>query len=222
MMLCFHLFCRQKMTARHKMKAKTNTLLIVVALLAYWVSLCNASAFYDPGAQRWLNRDPIAERGGKNIFEFVLNSPLFWFDAFGLDQGSLNSVLSVAQAGDCKGAKEAYQNAKETLTMGEKTRAQDAIAECDRQHPKSPPSAPDPKPDPKPDPMPPTPPPPQTPNLWNCPPFYYFWNGPTGTRNLFGPPHNQLPWFVLPPYRPPVSPPIWPTGLPPGIGLSAL
>jgi hypothetical protein len=63
---------------------------------------------------------------------------------------------------------------------------------------------------------PPSPPPPA---LWNCPPFYYFWNGPTGLRNFFGPPNHQLPWFILPPYSPPVSPPIWPTGLPPSFML---
>jgi hypothetical protein len=69
------------------MKAKTNTLLIVVALLAYWVGLCNASAFYDPGAQRWLNRDPIEERGGINLFEFVKNSPESQVDPEGHDIG---------------------------------------------------------------------------------------------------------------------------------------
>jgi hypothetical protein len=56
------------------MKAKTNTLLIVVALLAYWVGLCNASAFYDPGAQRWLNRDPLGEIAGVNNFSMLLNT----------------------------------------------------------------------------------------------------------------------------------------------------
>ena len=45
------------------MKARNNIVLIVLALLAYWLGLCNASAFYDPGQQRWLNRDPLGERG---------------------------------------------------------------------------------------------------------------------------------------------------------------
>ena len=30
---------------------------------------------YDPNLQRWLNRDPIGERGGLNLFTFVQNSP---------------------------------------------------------------------------------------------------------------------------------------------------
>jgi RHS repeat-associated protein len=39
--------------------------------------------FYDPNLQRWLNRDPIEEKGGINLFGFVNNSPLYYFDAFG-------------------------------------------------------------------------------------------------------------------------------------------
>src|SRR5437867_3302681 len=32
--------------------------------------------FYDPNLQRWLNRDPIGESGGINLYEFNYNSPL--------------------------------------------------------------------------------------------------------------------------------------------------
>jgi hypothetical protein len=86
---------------------KMNTVLIAVALLAYWAGLCNASAFYDPSMQRWLNRDPLGEPGfqiitsrhtsllelgallnqnlGKNLYEFVLNSPADRVDIFGLN-----------------------------------------------------------------------------------------------------------------------------------------
>jgi hypothetical protein len=101
--------------AENKMKAKTNSVLIAVALLAYWVGLCNASAFYDPCMQRWLNRDPIGELGfrrlrgerqvvtsstrgrgkklnqalnepgGPNLYGFVLNSPINYRDPLGLD-----------------------------------------------------------------------------------------------------------------------------------------
>jgi RHS repeat-associated protein len=31
--------------------------------------------FYDPGLQRWMNRDPLAEQGGLNLLEFVVNDP---------------------------------------------------------------------------------------------------------------------------------------------------
>ena len=80
------------------MKTKTYTVLIVVVLLTYWLGLCNASAFYDPGTQRWLNRDPLREPGfailrnyeanplgnKANLYVFVGNAPLSEIDAFGL------------------------------------------------------------------------------------------------------------------------------------------
>lgn len=47
--------------------------LLVVASLSL---LPAAHAYYDPAAQRWLNRDPIAENGGFNLFAFVVNSPI--------------------------------------------------------------------------------------------------------------------------------------------------
>jgi hypothetical protein len=92
--------------AELKMKAKPNSVLIAVALLAYWVGLCNASAFYDPSMQRWLNRDPLGELGfevartlkplpvrlakpneifqAPNLYEFVRNNSVHYFDSFGL------------------------------------------------------------------------------------------------------------------------------------------
>jgi RHS repeat-associated protein len=40
--------------------------------------------FYDPNSQRWLNRDPINEHGGMNLYGFVNNSPTVWSDGYGL------------------------------------------------------------------------------------------------------------------------------------------
>jgi RHS repeat-associated protein len=40
--------------------------------------------FYEPDLQRWLNRDPIEEKGGMNLYGFVKNSPLIKTDYFGL------------------------------------------------------------------------------------------------------------------------------------------
>ena len=40
--------------------------------------------FYDPNLQRWLNRDPISEAGGINLYGFVFNNPFFWADQYGL------------------------------------------------------------------------------------------------------------------------------------------
>ena len=66
---------------------KTNRILIAIATLAYWAGLCNAIAFYDPGQQRWLNRDAIGERDGINIYIFVKNKPTCSWDAYGLFEG---------------------------------------------------------------------------------------------------------------------------------------
>ncbi|MGB0579069.1 MAG: RHS repeat-associated core domain-containing protein [Limisphaerales bacterium] len=41
--------------------------------------------FYNSGDGRWLNRDPIGENGGLNVYGFVLNTPLNLSDVLGLD-----------------------------------------------------------------------------------------------------------------------------------------
>ena len=40
--------------------------------------------FYNPYLQRWLNRDPIGELGGQNLYRFSGNNPVGLTDAFGL------------------------------------------------------------------------------------------------------------------------------------------
>jgi RHS repeat-associated protein len=40
--------------------------------------------YYNPSTGRWLNRDPIGERGGLNVYCFVNNRPINAFDAHGL------------------------------------------------------------------------------------------------------------------------------------------
>ena len=39
--------------------------------------------FYDPNFQRWLNRDPIEEEGGINLYRFLSNDPIRSVDAWG-------------------------------------------------------------------------------------------------------------------------------------------
>jgi RHS repeat-associated protein len=47
--------------------------------------------WYAPNLQRWLNRDPIFERGGINLYGFVLNDPISDIDSFGLRQKKVPS-----------------------------------------------------------------------------------------------------------------------------------
>lgn len=39
--------------------------------------------FYDPNLQCWLNRDPIGEFGGLNLYGYVANNPISFVDPFG-------------------------------------------------------------------------------------------------------------------------------------------
>jgi RHS repeat-associated protein len=44
--------------------------------------------FYDPNLQRWVNRDPVSEFGGLNLYGFVFNNSLGGIDPLGLCGGS--------------------------------------------------------------------------------------------------------------------------------------
>src|SRR5437867_4392916 len=54
--------------------------------------------FYDPNLQRWLNRDPIQELGGINLYAYVLNRPAEMIDAIGLDAQSAAAYKCLARA----------------------------------------------------------------------------------------------------------------------------
>jgi uncharacterized protein RhaS with RHS repeats len=49
------------------------------------ISAERASAYYDPGLQRWLNRDPMGQRAGVNLYAFVVNQPVRSIDLWGLN-----------------------------------------------------------------------------------------------------------------------------------------
>lgn len=63
---------------------------------------------YDASLQRWLNRDPIEEIGGFNLYNFVKNNPQNKYDDFGLIDNSdccnsqLNACLSKVMNGAAK------------------------------------------------------------------------------------------------------------------------
>ncbi|NJO21424.1 MAG: hypothetical protein HC838_17205 [Spirulinaceae cyanobacterium RM2_2_10] len=48
------------------------------------LGVVSAQAFYNPESGRWLNRDPIEEQGGNNLYISVNNSQNNGFDKLGL------------------------------------------------------------------------------------------------------------------------------------------
>jgi hypothetical protein len=61
---------------------KTKMPLLLGALL---LAAHTAPAFYNPQPGRWLNRDPIEEHGGKNLYRQLDNDSLSRVDVLGLD-----------------------------------------------------------------------------------------------------------------------------------------
>jgi RHS repeat-associated protein len=68
--------------------------------------------FYNPETGRWINRDPIEEVGGENLYAAVLNDPINKLDYLGLNvflQARVNRIEAYLAAGDEAGAgQEAY------------------------------------------------------------------------------------------------------------------
>jgi hypothetical protein len=72
---------------------QTNrTLMLLVVLIGLALSQ-TAQAFYNPSAGRWLNRDPIEEKGGLNVYGFVDNSPIGRLDPYGQDPWGGNKLF---------------------------------------------------------------------------------------------------------------------------------
>jgi hypothetical protein len=66
------------------MKTQINLLLWASTLSVLFCAPNLASAYYDPGVQRWINRDPGEEDAGVNLYAFVDDAPLNQLDHFGL------------------------------------------------------------------------------------------------------------------------------------------
>jgi RHS repeat-associated protein len=58
--------------------------------------------FYDPQTQRWVNRDPIAEAGGSNLYRFVRNDPRRYVDPLGLAVSWLDVMPGIGTFRSCR------------------------------------------------------------------------------------------------------------------------
>src|SRR5207249_7134032 len=105
----------------------------------------------DPNLQRWINRDPILEVGGINLYGFVGNRPLTHRDALGL----IGTRCQDAQQRLAEAAADAAEEAAEEGTPSQATlnAINEALADIAKYCPDPP--SPKPKPIPKPYPVPP-------------------------------------------------------------------
>ena len=55
--------------------------------------------YYNPSTGRWLNRDPIGEAVGINLYGFVYNNPVNRFDRLGLDANTPSSTITPWELG---------------------------------------------------------------------------------------------------------------------------
>ena len=73
---------------------------------------CYGYRFYDPITQRWLNRDPIQERGGANLYILDMNDPLNDVDPLGWCN-YVKAAVGVVNVG--RGVVQAVSGAKDLL-----------------------------------------------------------------------------------------------------------
>ena len=70
----------------------------IIAITAFFFTLQAKAVLYwgrpyDPNLQRWIQRDPIGERGGLNLYGFVSNNPINLVDPLGLEGNPISSTI---------------------------------------------------------------------------------------------------------------------------------
>ncbi len=73
--------------------------------------------YYEPGLQRWINRDPLEEGGGINLFEFDSSDPISIMDPYGLTDCDW---LAEGEEATAKRRTRDYQAAEATVENGKK------------------------------------------------------------------------------------------------------
>jgi RHS repeat-associated protein len=90
------------------MRTQLRPILDALALLALFSTANVASGYYDPGVQRWINRDPMTESGFRtarhghpasgraepNVYAYVVNQPLTEYDPLGLTHQEETDIQS--------------------------------------------------------------------------------------------------------------------------------
>jgi len=78
---------RRRMAAGVLARPKTHTPGSRVSNLGY--------RFYSPGLGRWINRDPVSERGGMNLYLYCANSPPSSLDPWGLTSSQYHNFPGI-------------------------------------------------------------------------------------------------------------------------------
>lgn len=58
---------------------------MALGVVGFLLATHSVQAFYNSSNGRWLNRDPVEEQGGENVYGFAGNSPLQFIDLLGLE-----------------------------------------------------------------------------------------------------------------------------------------
>jgi hypothetical protein len=94
------------MNRMHANTERTRRNTMLAALLTAWLCLTagyEAQAFYACEFGKWINRDPIGERGGINQYGFVGNMPTRNADFFGLAGSVVGGLTGPPDTSNCLG-----------------------------------------------------------------------------------------------------------------------